>query len=1033
MLNKEKKYNWILFSGFCSAFLFLLIEIFFYRLLEIFSNYITSNSIISIGILGSAFGGIIFFYCEKKNLKNVTLIVSFFIPLSILLVLFSINFIQATSILFALILMIPFIGIGCVLSYVYKFCDSHISYFIILLGSALGVLSANFLLKNFFEENSIFLVSAFSLLVAFSMNNASKANKVFNIFIVSLFIFLTCFTIFNKNLDVFNIIKWKVQQQYRRCQILFSRSSLAGRYDIIKSHPLEKYLLSYENGMYIDTIMDSVPEICKIDPRLPYNLIKHPKILIMGLSGDGITKVARSISKSIDGVEINPVVVNLHKNELVQFNGNCYDEINVKIIDGRSFIEQTANIYDIITFQNTHLSRGSPKGRAASPEYLYTKEALLKYFEHLSEKGFLIFEEPTFFNVTSERSLYKLLHTMRVMLLENGYKKPQNHFFVFHWTCNDSHYYQIILKKQPFLKEELKTIKKWLYEVDHIKEISKGKENLLGRIITTTTVLHEPNVKYQTNISNIIKGDIDNDFLKRFNIKPVVDDKPYMFDTNPRHPGIIKSYFKILILIIILFLVLIFCHFDFEVNNTLPLFLVVGLTGLGYMIVEIYLLQRFEIILGSPIVNFSCVVGTFLLSSGLGSLASYNFNREKLFCSLFITIIILFGFYFLNLQYFKLLIRLSFLSKIVITISSIGILGFFLGIPFPYVLKISKLQNNHAIVPLLYTSNAALSAIAVPLAFNYTTILGIRLTFLIGIVIYIIVLAILMSLHNKRITKIVINLSIIVIAIFLLFPIVQQIFVRYSIKEDNSPKVFALKYGESKFKYNEVFWEATKPNRKVDFSWMFWVIRHKNRIILVDTGFENENLKQRWKIKEYIHPVSLLKKINLTPDMITDVIITHIHLDHIECISKYRNAKIWIQKREFDYLKLLTNYYKRIYSDLMLAKIQQRLEIVNGEKEIAPGITILRVGGHSPGMQIVKVKSNEGNIIIASDTTYLYDNSYRHIPVGSSFDIKDNLNAIKKMHKIGGSLFFIIPGHDPFVFKAFPKITENVVKITMEN
>ncbi|HDH96211.1 MAG TPA: MBL fold metallo-hydrolase, partial [Proteobacteria bacterium] len=77
-------------------------------------------------------------------------------------------------------------------------------------------------------------------------------------------------------------------------------------------------------------------------------------------------------------------------------------------------------------------------------------------------------------------------------------------------------------------------------------------------------------------------------------------------------------------------------------------------------------------------------------------------------------------------------------------------------------------------------------------------------------------------------------------------------------------------------------------SEKYPMAWMFWILRSGDRTVLVDCGFENESLRRRWHIEAYRRPVDILLEIGIKPDDITDVVITHLHWDHVGSIHRFR-------------------------------------------------------------------------------------------------------------------------------------------------
>jgi hypothetical protein len=193
----------------------------------------------------------------------------------------------------------------------------------------------------------------------------------------------------------------------------------------------------------------------------------------------------------------------------------------------------------------------------------------------------------------------------------------------------------------------------------------------------------------------------------------------------------------------------------------------VALTGLGYLLIEIVLIQRYELFLGSPVATFSSVVGTLLVFSGLGSLWSGRIGKKGVYYSLGIVILLLILYQYLAPAFFSMAAQLSLPLKIVLAVVSMAPLGFFAGIPFPYVLRSGKVEFSASVVAMLYTVNAAFMALAVPLAFNISTNWGFAVTFLIGIFIYGAVWLLLVAIHGDG-TRKLINLPVAVFIILLL-------------------------------------------------------------------------------------------------------------------------------------------------------------------------------------------------------------------------------------------------------------------------
>jgi predicted membrane-bound spermidine synthase len=765
---------WIFLGVGVVAFTVIFLEIIFYQVLSIFSNYVTANSIISIALLGGAVGGLIGYFTERRLPFPAMITANLILPVSILSVLAYLFTPMNNLVIVSLLMMAPFVCAGVVISIALVKLDSHVAYFVTLIGSGVAAFLVNMSLGSFREENSLIFLAALTSLAACCFIIPYRVGRVRR-WLMCLAILgvlgLLAGGILNLTYDSLNIVRTKLTRDKPQAEVLFSMSSYVGRYDVLQPSPYSTMLQSFENGHRSDTIRNWPVENYQIDPRLPNYLIENPDILIIGTAGDGITKTAKFLSDNVYGVEINPAIVSLQTNELVEWNANSYEGINVSVMDGRSYVEQSELQFDIITLENTHFNRGwgtAGTGREPTPEYLYTSEALHSYLDHLSNNGLVVVEEPVFVS-SREIPVWKLLFTMRQVLLERDYQQPEQHFFVFQWTTETANFIQIIMKKTPFTGQEVSQLLEWLDDIDNIRAIEQISGYPVGPINAKTTLFHHPYQAYSTTVSQVLRGEVDDDFLQEHNIQVITDNRPFMFDIDPSNSNLKKAYSYILYLVLPLvpFLIWFLGRRRGALLGLLPHIFTVALTGLGYLLIEIVLIQRYELFLGSPVATFSSVVGTLLVFSGLGSLWSRSISKKGVYYCLGIIILLLILYHFLAPAFFSLAAQLSLPVKIILAVVSIAPLGFFTGVPFPYVLRSGKIEVSRSVAAMLYAVNAAFMALAVPLAFNISTNWGLAVTFLIGIFIYGTVWLLLVAIHGGGIRKII-NVPVAVFIILLL-------------------------------------------------------------------------------------------------------------------------------------------------------------------------------------------------------------------------------------------------------------------------
>jgi glyoxylase-like metal-dependent hydrolase (beta-lactamase superfamily II) len=206
--------------------------------------------------------------------------------------------------------------------------------------------------------------------------------------------------------------------------------------------------------------------------------------------------------------------------------------------------------------------------------------------------------------------------------------------------------------------------------------------------------------------------------------------------------------------------------------------------------------------------------------------------------------------------------------------------------------------------------------------------------------------------------------------------------------------------------------------------------------VLVDAGFQRDDLIQRWKPEGYLKPSDAVARFGVKPEEVTDLIISHVHWDHMDGAELFPKARIWIQKDEYEhYVDIDGKALDRAIDApdaAMLSRLRRagRVTLVDGDaREILPGITVYTGGKHTFASQFAGVRTVGGTVVIASDNMYLYENLERHRPIAQTLDSVSNLAAQVRMTKIASNPRLIVPGHDTTVYVTFPSAGTGVVRI----
>jgi glyoxylase-like metal-dependent hydrolase (beta-lactamase superfamily II) len=213
-------------------------------------------------------------------------------------------------------------------------------------------------------------------------------------------------------------------------------------------------------------------------------------------------------------------------------------------------------------------------------------------------------------------------------------------------------------------------------------------------------------------------------------------------------------------------------------------------------------------------------------------------------------------------------------------------------------------------------------------------------------------------------------------------------------------KIFAVKYGRSDFQKRFVF-NGDKSGGTVPFSWMFYCIKYSNKIILIDTGFNDKKMAGVFGITDFKDPVAILKENGIEADSVTDVIITHSHFDHIGNAGRFKNARFIINKDELAEL----NKNKSLGEVKKFFNGNPKVEVFDDTYVLYDLFNIKKIGGHTKGSSAVFFKYGNSEYCFTGDEVYLQDNVTKNIGNGSASDHKRNNSFVDLLSKSSYRLF----------------------------
>jgi len=208
-----------------------------------------------------------------------------------------------------------------------------------------------------------------------------------------------------------------------------------------------------------------------------------------------------------------------------------------------------------------------------------------------------------------------------------------------------------------------------------------------------------------------------------------------------------------------------------------------------------------------------------------------------------------------------------------------------------------------------------------------------------------------------------------------------------------------------------------------------WVAVGAGRVILIDTGSERNICESRGHI--YLRcPTEGLAALGHTPEDVTDVIVTHMHWDHLGHLAMFPNARIHVHKHEMAHATgcaMCHESLRRPYDvtqvcSLIVALYNDRVCFTEATADVAPGIRLHHVGGHAPGLQVVQVATRRGKVVVASDAMHYFANSILNNPYPVIVDVREYLDGLVLVEQLADSRDHVIPGHDPVVKTMYPTL-----------
>jgi hypothetical protein len=499
-------------------------------------------------------------------------------------------------------------------------------------------------------------------------------------------------------------------------------------------------------------------------PGFPYALRPEAKALIIGPGGGwDIARALAGGSHDITAVEINPIIADtVMRNKMVTESRGIYFQPGVRVVkeDGRSFVRGSPEKYQVVqaTLVDTWASTAAG-AFALSENNLYTSDAFYDYLSHLTDDGVLAF---TRWGFDPPRESLRLVTLGMNALARLGETDAARHVIAMRedtarlrgWGALDT----VVISRKALSPQDVDRARQVIADA-HMEAIylpGDPPANAFGQLLTAS----DP----QAFLSSY-----------RYDVSAVSDDRPFFFYTV--QPRDLWDFFR---------------HAsresaDYKVNRAVPLlFGVVGISlaatllvlilprwllgtrlpkqqgvvtflwyflclGAGYILIQVALIQKFVLLLGQPTYALTVIVFSMLVASGLGSYLSRKVvgDEDRRLAAVLIGIAVLVGALAAGAKPLVTAAATWPLElKVTVTALAIAPAAFLMGMPFPSGLR--RLEQRHApSVRWAWSLNAAASVLGSAGAIFLAIYLGLRMTLLIGGVLYLVALVVILSTRTR--------------------------------------------------------------------------------------------------------------------------------------------------------------------------------------------------------------------------------------------------------------------------------------------
>ncbi len=251
-------------------------------------------------------------------------------------------------------------------------------------------------------------------------------------------------------------------------------------------------------------------------------------------------------------------------------------------------------------------------------------------------------------------------------------------------------------------------------------------------------------------------------------------------------------------------------------------------------------------------------------------------------------------------------------------------------------------------------------------------------------------------------------------------------------------EVYAIKYAMRDARRTNHFLGGDPHDAPMPMDYFVWLVRNDKHTFVLDVGFTAEVAAQRKRV-HLRAPAAGLARLGVDASTVREVIVSHMHYDHIGTFNDFPQARFHLQDDEMAFVTgrhMCHRHFRHSYEvDDVVGVVrmiyEDRVQFHAGDDELAPGLTLHRIGGHTAGLQSVRVHTKRGWVVLASDASHYYEHFEQGRVFPTTYHIGEVLEGYGKLDRLADSPQHIVPGHDPLVMARYPAVSKDLEGIAV--